>query len=120
MAQKISRAGWIRILVISVFGLAILPFTPGGRAYWRLHLAEVHADKLRPILQSDTRFQHVRLVSDLGMGGALIMRGEVANETDKEALTKLATDSKPPVKVWFFVRTPAQNTAVTHDGPITQ
>ena len=99
----------MRIYSVIGIGVAILPFTPGGKAYWSDYLAARHVKKLTPVLQRDGRFNHVILESDFGMGGAIVLRGKVDKDEDILALKKITADSNPPVKVWCFVRTPVDS-----------
>jgi len=105
----ITRAGWIRILIITVVGIAVLPFTPGGRQQWNMHLARIHADKLQ-FLRNDPRFSHVSF--DYYSGGrplgSLYVGGMVDNDEDKNALKKIVTESNPPVSVFYNLHTKGQ------------
>lgn len=105
MARFITRAGCTKILVITILGIAVLPFTPGFKQQRNMRLAEAHAEKLRPVLRNDPRFKNVKLEEYTGMGGALWVRAEVENEQDKEALEKFIAASKPPVRVRFLILT---------------
>jgi len=104
----ITRAGWIRILVITIVGIAILPFTPGPRQLWNMHLARIHADKLRLIIGNDPRFHYLRLGTYSGAGGSLMVSADVENDKTKEELKKIVVASSPPVKVVFVIRTDQQ------------
>lgn len=100
MTPAITRAGWIRILSITVVGICLLPFAPGPKQFWNLHLAQVHADKLKPMLLADPRFRHVKVTTYTGGGGSLMLSGEIGNDEDKAALMQIVVASHPPVKVF--------------------
>ena len=121
-APVITRRGWIRIAVVTLVGLAVLPFTPGVRQQWNLRLAAAHAAKLRPLLRADVRFRHIQVNPHTGALGSLIVMGELEHAEDKAALCKLVLDSHPPVHVSFVILKPTRpgtapaNSSIHADG----
>ncbi len=108
MTQTFIRADGMKIVVIALVGLIILPLTPGARQRWNLHLAQVHADKLRTTLSKDPHFNRVQVSTYTGGGGSLMLTGEINNVDDKAALKKLVDTTHPPVNVFYMTITSAE------------
>jgi hypothetical protein len=108
MVLGITRAGWKRILIITLVGLCIMPFTPGVKQSWNVRKAERHADKLRPLLMADARFEKVLIGGYTSAGGSLYVGGYVANDKERGELKQFVIKSNPPVKLIFMVHTLAE------------
>ena len=70
---------------------------------WNMRRAEKHAEKLRPVLRVDARFQHIRLGAFTGAGGSLSVSGEVESEEDRKELKRIIMESNPPTEVVFLI-----------------
>src|SRR5580700_7019762 len=119
MGPLITRAGKMRILIIAIICIGILPFTPGGRQQWnfqwKMHLARIHADKLRSMLGNDPRISHLEIETSTGKGGMIVITAEVDNEKTSDELDKIVVESRPPVAVLMHFMTASEYSIFTRD-----
>lgn len=79
----------------------------------RLRLADEHALKLQPVLQSDTRFSTLTAGSYTGADGTLIIEGEIPADSLRD-LQKLVASTAPPVLVVYAVDEVGATTQPSH------
>lgn len=106
MGDMITRNGWIRIICITLIGVAILPFTPGFKQFRGIRLATNYAETLRPVLRADPRFAQVHV--EPMDSAAVEIGGMLATDEDRDVLKKLVMAGKPPVHIMFMLYTPAE------------
>ncbi len=101
-----KRAGLPRIVVILLLGLiaiAVTWFGPLGSQHRNLLAAQRHANFIRPQIQSDARFEKVKVEAFTGAGGSLWIGGSVKSEEDGQALRTAVASTHPPVMTLFRV-----------------
>jgi len=106
MAKMFTRQGLILIAAVAVAGLLLLRYAPAFEQFRNLHAARIHAKKITPILDADSRFREIKARVWTARGGCLMLRGTVANDEDEAALKKAVTATNPPVEVVFALDRP--------------
>jgi hypothetical protein len=99
-----SRHFWIILAVLIIATAIYYPFSPGGRQRSNMSRAEQHIPLLKAQIANDPRFASVQLNAYTGLGGSLLIRGEVASQEDAEALWAIIEKSNPPTPVAFVVQ----------------
>lgn len=90
---------------LAVIALALV-VTGGGpfSQLWNIARADAHAVKVAKQLAGHPEFQDIRAGNTTSRGGALAISGHLRNVEQLERLKALVAQTRPPVKVVYYVR----------------
>ena len=94
---------WLLLISMAVTIAVVIVRLIGDPQAENMAKARAHAPKVIALLRLDPRFDNVKAEEFTGQGGSLIVRGDVASNTDLKDLRRLVESTSPPVHVAWFV-----------------
>jgi hypothetical protein len=93
------------VFVRTIFILLSQRYGPRAQQAENMARATQHISILRPILDKDFRFTHIRLTSYTAANGSLLVSGDLSSDQDLDALRRTVEGSNVPVEVVYQVST---------------
>jgi hypothetical protein len=93
------------VFVGTIFILLSQRYGPRAQQAENMARATQHISILRPILDKDFRFTHIRLTSYTAANGSLLVSGDLSSDQDLDALRRTVEGSNVPVEVVYQVST---------------
>lgn len=100
------KGGVVGVVLVGVFAFTwfvYYPYSPLAKQEANLKLAEAHLPKVETSLRQVAGADRVRIGVHTGLGGALSISGEVADEQTAEAVIEAVLASSPPVTAQFLL-----------------